>query len=214
MFTGIIEELGTLRRSERGPISARLHIEAPTVTAGVHPGDSIAVNGVCLTVAEFGAGRFVADVMAETLNRSNLGELRPGDRVNLERAIRLGDRLGGHLVSGHVDGVGHIVGREPYGIALVLRILAPEAVMRYVIEKGSVAVDGISLTVVDLDHESFRVSIIPHTAELTTLGLKKAGARVNLEADMIAKYVEKMLGARRENGGKLDAGLLARHGFL
>lgn len=214
MFTGIVEELGTLRRSERGPISARLHIEARTVTAGVHLGDSIAVNGVCLTVAEFGARRFVADVMAETLNRTNLGELRPGDRVNLERAMRLGDRLGGHLVSGHVDGVGYIVSREPHGIALVFRIRAPEAVMRYVIEKGSVAVDGISLTVVDLDRESFRVSIIPHTAEMTTLGLKKADDRVNLEADMIAKYVEKMLGVRRENGGKLDTDLLARHGFL
>jgi riboflavin synthase len=214
MFTGIVEELGTLRRSERGPVSARLHIEARTVLGGVRLGDSIAVNGVCLTVAEFETGRFVADVMAETLRRTNLGELRPGDRVNLERAMRLGDRLGGHLVSGHVDGVGTIVGREPHGIALVFRIRTPGQVLRYVIEKGSVAVDGISLTVIDLDAESFRVSIIPHTAEMTTLGFKQVGEKVNLEADLIAKYVEKMLGAHRDSKGKLDTGFLARHGFL
>lgn len=214
MFTGIIEELGTLRRSERGSVSARLYIEARVVTEDIGLGDSIAVNGVCLTVTDFGADRFVADVMAETLKRTNLGDLRPGERVNLERAMRLGDRLGGHLVSGHVDGVGAIVGREAHGIALMFRLRAPGTVMRYVIEKGSVAVDGISLTVVDFDHESFRISIIPHTAEMTTLGFKRVGEMVNLEADMIAKYVEKMLGAFRESGGKVNTDLLARHGFL
>jgi riboflavin synthase len=214
MFTGIIEELGRLVRTDRGVESARLYIEARTVLEDVRLGDSIAVNGVCLTVAEFGTGRFVADVMAETLRRTNLGELRPGDRVNLERALRLGERLGGHLVSGHVDGVGTIVGRDARGIAQVFRIRAPETVLRYVIEKGSVAVDGISLTVVDLDAESFRVSIIPHTAAMTTLGFKQVGDRVNLEADMIAKYVERMLGAHRETNSRLDVGFLARHGFL
>lgn len=215
MFTGIIEELGTLRRAERGPVSARLHVEARTVLEDARLGESIAVNGVCLTVADFGTGRFTADVMAETLKRTNLGEVRPGERVNLERAMRLGERMGGHLVSGHVDGVGTVVGCEPEGVALVFRIQAPEGVMRYVIEKGSVAVDGISLTVVDHDRETFRVSIIPHTAQMTTLGFKRVGARVNLEADMIAKYVERMLGGRREEPDrKLDGGFLARHGFL
>ncbi len=215
MFTGIIEELGTLRRAERGPVSARLHIEARAVLEEARLGESIAVNGVCLTVADFGPRWFTADVMAETLKRTNLGEVRPGERVNLERATRLGERMGGHLVSGHVDGVGTVAGCEPEGVALVFRIQAPGTVMRYVIKKGSVAVDGISLTVVDHDREAFRVSIIPHTAKMTTLGFKRVGARVNLEADMIAKYVEKMLGGRREEPDrKLDGDFLARHGFL
>lgn len=215
MFTGIIEELGILRRAERGPVSARLHIEARAVLEEARLGESIAVNGVCLTVADSGPGWFTADVMAETLKRTNLGEFRPGERVNLERAMRLGERMGGHLVSGHVDGVGTVAGCEPEGVALLFRIQAPGTVMRYVIEKGSVAVDGISLTVVDHDRDAFRVSIIPHTAKMTTLGFKRVGARVNLEADLIAKYVERMLGGRREEPDrKLNGDFLARHGFL
>lgn len=219
MFTGIIEELGTLRRIEHGPNAARLLIAAREILADARLGDSIAVNGVCLTVTSLAAGRgeFTADVMAETLARTNLGELKAGDRVNLERAMRLGDRLGGHLVSGHIDGVGRILSRRPQGIAVVFTVQAPPEVMRYIIRKGSVAIDGISLTVVDHAADSFRVSIIPHTARMTTLGFKGPGATVNLEADILAKYVERMLsrGAEQEDGGRgITSAFLARHGFL
>ncbi len=217
MFTGIVEELGTLRRIERGAVSAKLHIGARRVLEDVSLGDSIAVNGVCLTVVDFSREQFSADVMAETLAKTNLGSLRPGDRVNLERALRLGDRLGGHLVSGHIDGVGTIVGREPYGIAVVFTIKAPPEVMRYVVKKGSIAIDGISLTVVDHESDGFCVSIIPHTAQLTTLGFKKVGDSVNLESDMIAKYVERMMSRDREEDKKgegISSDFLARHGFL
>lgn len=217
MFTGIIEELGTLERVERGQVSAHLTIKAAEILQDVHLGDSIAVNGVCLTVVDFSRTRFTADVMGETLDKTNLGTLRLGDRVNLERAMKLGDRLGGHLVSGHIDGVGVIVDKSPHGIAQVFTIEAPEVVMRYVIRKGSVAVDGISLTVVDHTDRSFRVSIIPHTGKMTTLGFKKKGDSVNLEADMIARYVERMLEARQaetKEGSGLDAAFLGKHGFL
>lgn len=217
MFTGIIEELGTLERVEQGPVSAHLTIKAAKILSDVQLGDSIAVNGVCLTVTGFGGTRFTADVMGETLAKTNLGALRPGDRVNLERAMKLGDRLGGHMVSGHIDGVGVIAGKTPHGIAEVLTIEAPDVVMRYVIRKGSVAVDGISLTVVDCTDRSFRVSIIPHTAKVTTLGFKQQGDSVNLEADMLARYVEKMLeGRRAETKAKpgVDAEFLGKHGFL
>jgi len=218
VFTGIIEELGTLRRIERGTDAARLLIAAREILTDARLGDSIAVNGVCLTVTSFDAGRgeFTVDVMAETLARTNLGELKAGDRVNLERAMRLGGRLGGHLVSGHIDGVGRILSREPRGIAMVFTVQAPPEVMRYIIRKGSVAVDGISLTVVDHGEDSFRVSIIPHTARMTTLGFKGPGATVNLEADMLAKYVERMLsrGAERDaEAGGLTVEFLMRHGF-
>ncbi|MDI6709164.1 MAG: riboflavin synthase [Thermoanaerobacterales bacterium] len=218
MFTGIIEELGTLRRIEHRPDAARLLIVAREILADARLGDSIAVNGVCLTVTSLAAGRgeFMADVMAETLARTNLGELKAGDRVNLERAMRLGDRLGGHLVSGHIDGVGRILSREPQGIAVVFTFQAPPEVMRYVIRKGSVAIDGISLTVVDHGADSFRVSVIPHTARMTTLGFKGPGATVNLEADMLAKYVERMLSRgveRQEGDGMITPEFLARHGF-
>lgn len=217
MFTGIVEELGTLERVQRGPVSAHLTIGATEVLTDVRLGDSIAVNGVCLTVTAFGGGHFTADVMGETLAKTNLGALRPGDRVNLERAMQLGDRLGGHMVSGHIDGVGVITDKSPHGIAQVFTIEAPEVVMRYVIRKGSVAVDGISLTVVDCTDRSFRVSIIPHTAKLTTLGFKKKDDSVNLEADMLARYVEKMLGGRQpgaERKSGLDTDFLGKHGFL
>jgi len=216
VFTGIVEELGLLRSVRRGADSARLVIEAREVLKDIHLGDSIAVNGVCLTAVSVGAGIWAADVMAETLAKSNLGALKAGDRVNLERALRLSDRLGGHLVSGHIDGVGTIAGLAKQDIATLVTVGAPAEVMRYIIKKGSVAIDGISLTVMDFKPDSFRVSLIPHTARLTTLGFKKEGDAVNLEGDIIGKYVEKLLAWRGEAGQetKINMGFLTEHGFL
>ncbi len=213
MFTGIVEELGTVKTVTKGANSAVLTIAAATVIEDVNTGDSICVNGVCLTVVGFTSSGFSADVMAETLLRSNLGELKPGDRVNLERALKPSSRLGGHIVSGHIDAVGNIRSVRREDIAAVFTIAAPESVLRYVIEKGSIAIDGISLTVVDFSEDSFRVSIIPHTAANTTLGFKREGAKVNLEADMIAKYVERLFpGAKGKPG--MTKGFLAEHGFM
>ena len=215
MFTGIIEELGVVKAVRRGADSAVLQVGASAVTGDLGKGDSVSVNGVCLTVIDFTASGFTAEVMAETLRKSGLGMLKPGDRVNLERALRPSDRLGGHLVSGHIDGVGVIKAVVKEDIATVFTVAAPEEVMRYVIKKGSIAVDGISLTVVDFDEAGFRVSIIPHTAGMTTLGVKKAGDGVNLEADMIAKYVERLFpGGDKGRGGGMDKGFLAEHGFM
>lgn len=212
MFTGIIEELGQVRGITRQAVSAGLEIAADRVMEGLRVGDSIAVNGVCLTVTAFKEKSFQADVMAETLAKTNLGELKVGDRVNLERALRLGDRFGGHIVTGHVDGVGRILRKERQEIAQVLTIQAPPEVSFYLIKKGSVAVDGISLTVVESWEDGFTVSIIPHTADVTTLGFKGPGNTVNLEADLIAKYVAKFLPAARS--GRIDGSFLAEHGFI
>ena len=179
-------------------------------------GDSIAVNGVCLTATTFGDGIFTADVMAETLDKTNLKELRPGSRVNLERALRLGDRLGGHMVSGHVDGIGTIVGLEKRDIATLVMVQAPDQVMKYIINKGSIAIDGTSLTVVSFKRDRFQVSLIPHTAHATVLGSKKVGETVNLEADLLGKYIERLLqgrGEQRENS-QLNLQFLAANGFL
>jgi riboflavin synthase len=213
MFTGIIEELGTIKAVNKGRESATLEIGAEKVVEGLNLGDSVAVNGVCLTVVRFDRTGFSAEVMAETLRKSNLGKLKSGDRVNLERAMRLGDRLGGHLVAGHVDATGTIKSTAREDIATVFTVEAPEEILRYVIEKGSVAIDGISLTVVDYDKKSFRVSIIPHTASQTTLGFKKSGDTVNLEADMLAKFVERLLEVRAGKEG-IDKDFLGRHGFM
>lgn len=213
-----MEGLGQLITVTRGPTSAALKIKAGQILKQAHQGDSIAVNGVCLTITRLGEGFFTADVMAETLNRSNLGKLSPGDMLNLERAMRLGDRMGGHLVSGHIDGVGVISSKKNEDVALVFDISAPVEVTRYLIEKGSVAVDGISLTVVNFNELSFRVSIIPHTARNTTLGYKGPGDTVNLEADLIGKYIEKfLLNGRPDTGEKKDGislSFLADKGFL
>jgi riboflavin synthase len=224
VFTGIVEELGEVVALERLGDAARLTVRGPRVTAGTATGDSIAVNGVCLTVTAMSGAAFTADVMGETLSRSGLGELGPGAVVNLERSLRLDGRLGGHLVQGHVDGTGTITGRSPAEHWEVVRISMPPGLLRYVVEKGSVAVDGISLTVSaasggssqsgDPDQPGepaqpggssqsgepdqpgwIEVSLIPETLERTTLGRKQAGQTVNLEVDMIAKYVEKLLGA-------------------
>ena len=197
MFTGIVEELGEVTSRDVLADAARLTIRGPVVTADAGHGDSIAVNGVCLTVVELlGDGQFSADVMAETLARSNLGALQVGSRVNLERAAAVNSRLGGHIVQGHVDGTGRVVSRLPSEHWEVVRIEVPEEVARYVVEKGSITVDGISLTVSGLGAEPrdwFEVSLIPTTRELTTLGFAPVGTRVNLEVDVIAKYVERLL---------------------
>lgn len=217
MFTGLVEEVGVVRGISRGRDSARLVVEAPGMAAEVRVGDSVAVNGACLTVVERTPRTFTADVMAETLARTNLGLLKPGDRVNLERALRLGDRLGGHLVTGHVDGVGRIRRRREEDIAVLLEIEAPPEVMRYVVRKGSVAVDGVSLTVADVDRQGFLVSLIPHTAARTTLGARRPGEPVNLEADIIGKYVERLLSCYQRGDGApqgISLEFLSAHGFL
>jgi len=197
MFTGIVEELGEITGRDLLSDAERLTIRGPVVTADAGHGDSIAVNGVCLTVVDLMPdGRFTADVMAETLNRSNLGEVQVGSRVNLERAAAVNSRLGGHIVQGHVDGTGEVVARTPSEHWEVVRIEVPGAVARYVVEKGSITVDGISLTVSGLGAEPrdwFEVSLIPTTRELTTLGRAPVGTRVNLEVDVIAKYVERLM---------------------
>lgn len=187
-----------------------MEIEAALVLEGTKVGDSIATNGVCLTVTALTGHGFRADVMPETMDRSNLGLLRAGDRVNLERALCLNSRLGGHLVAGHVDGTGRIVGMERDDTAIWITVSAPEWILRYVIEKGSIAIDGVSLTVAYVDEEVFRVSVIPHTQEETTLTGKRPGEIVNLENDMIARYVEKLAG--KKSGG-LSLGFLTENGF-
>jgi riboflavin synthase len=196
VFTGIIEELGTIADVTPLGSSARLTVRAQTVTADARHGDSIAVNGVCLTVVEVDDGTFTADVMRETLDRSALAELKPGDRVNLERAATLSTRMGGHLVQGHVDGVGLIIERTPGDQWEAVRFSLPPGLARYVVEKGSITVDGISLTVTDVSDTDFAVGLIPTTLKLTTLGSKGVGDPVNLEVDVVGKYVEKLLGVR------------------
>ncbi|RPK67269.1 Riboflavin synthase [Streptomyces sp. ADI96-02] len=196
MFTGIVEELGEVTAVERLEDASRFRLRGPVVTEGAKHGDSIAVNGVCLTVVETGEGHFTADVMAETLNRSSLGALTTGSRVNLERPMALGGRLGGHIVQGHVDGTGTIVERRPSENWEIVKVFLPLELTRYVVEKGSITVDGVSLTVVDAGTDHFTVSLIPTTLALTTLGHKRPGDPVNLEVDVIAKYVERLLGDR------------------
>ncbi|MFE2848541.1 riboflavin synthase [Streptomyces scopuliridis] len=198
MFTGIVEELGEVTAIENLGDSSRFRLRGPVVTENAKHGDSIAVNGVCLTVVDFENGEFTADVMAETLNRSSLGALATGSRVNLERPVAVGGRLGGHIVQGHVDGTGTVVERTPSEHWELVRIALPAALSRYVVEKGSITVDGVSLTVVDAGPDFFTISLIPTTLALTTLGIKGPGDPVNLEVDVLAKYVERLLGAGTE----------------
>ncbi|TJZ44150.1 riboflavin synthase [Streptomyces piniterrae] len=194
MFTGIVEELGEVVTIENLGDSSRFRLRGPLVTEDAKHGDSIAVNGVCLTVVDTADGEFTADVMAETLKRSSLGALAAGSRVNLERPMALGGRLGGHLVQGHVDGTGTIAERTPGEHWEIVKISLPATLARYVVEKGSITVDGVSLTVVDAADDYFTISLIPTTLDLTTLGIKKVGDPVNLEVDVLAKYVERLLG--------------------
>lgn len=211
MFTGIVEEMGSVKSLRRETGAARLTISASTVLDGTALGESICVNGVCLTVVDLNKNEFSADVAVETLKVTNLGELTVGAKVNLERALQLSARVGGHLVSGHVDAVGRIREKRVEGNGWRIFIDAPDEVLRYIIKKGSIAVDGISLTVADVDKTGFSIAMIPHTARLTTLGFKAAGDSVNLEADIIGKYVERLLSGRVEGGVSLE--LLKKTGF-
>jgi riboflavin synthase len=193
VFTGIVEELGTVAALEDQGDAVRLTVQGPHVTSDVADGDSISVNGCCLTVVESADGSFTADVMQETLDKTSLGALEPGSRVNLERAVTPATRLGGHIVQGHVDGTGRILSRTPSEHWEVVEISLPDGLDRYLVDKGSITVDGISLTVVTAADGRFSVSLIPETLARTTLGLKQPGDVVNLEVDVIAKYVEKMV---------------------
>lgn len=198
MFTGIVEEMGTVRRLNQSPNRCELELSASKVLEGTQIGDSIAVNGVCLTVIRLGEEHFTADVMPETLRRSNLGQLKPGSRVNLERAMAANGRFGGHIVAGHIDGTGKIRAMQPEGNAVLVTISATPELLRYVVEKGSITIDGISLTVAKVSHTDFTVSLIPHTGEETTLLKHRPGEIVNLETDIIGKYVEKLLHPQEE----------------
>ena len=210
MFTGIVEEVGRVQSIRREPANAVLTITASKVLEDVHLGDSIAVCGVCLTVTSFTSSAFTADVMHETLNRSSLGALKPGSPVNLERAMPANGRFGGHIVSGHIDGTGRITRIRPDGNAIWYTVSASPSLLRYIVEKGSIGIDGISLTVAQVTGRDFSVSIIPHTQGQTTLSARRVGDTVNLETDCIGKYVEKLLGSP-------DAGItqafLARCGY-
>ncbi|WP_292270715.1 riboflavin synthase [Butyricimonas sp.] len=215
MFTGIIEEIGTIKGIKRGNRSVVLEVKAKKVLEDLKVGDSIATNGVCLTVISFDSGSFCADVMPETMQRSNLGELRVGSPVNLERALSLNGRLGGHIVSGHVDGMGKIMGREKDENAIRVTIATSGELLRYIVEKGSITIDGISLTVVSVSDSVFTVSVIPHTRDETTLVKKQVGDNVNLENDVIAKYVEKLMrpASSAEPKGGLTLDFLLANGF-
>ena len=219
MFTGIIEEIGKLKSVRRGNRSAVLEIEADKVLAGTRIGDSISINGVCLTVTTLGPTSFTADVMPETFDRSNLGSLHSGNPLNLERALRLGDRMGGHIVSGHIDGAGSILNFKEDENAIWITIKAEPSILRYIVEKGSVAIDGISLTVASVDEATFKVSVIPHTRHETTLCTKVPGNKVNLECDIVAKYIDRFSGFGKQtsaetSSSKISMNFLKENGYF
>ena len=220
MFTGLVAELGTVQRLARQGNSYHLTVGAKKVLDKLKIGDSVAVNGACLTVVRMDEGGFTADVMPETVRLTNIGSLQPGSKVNLERTLRLCDGLDGHIVSGHVEGLGTISEQRPEGIAVVVTIATPPELLKYIIKKGSIAIDGISLTVTEVTDTSFSVSLIPHTAKETTLGFKKVGDSVNLETDILGKYVERMLtwnNVAKEQASPADAldkKMLLENGFL
>ena len=213
MFTGIIEELGTVGQMDRRPDSIKLTIQARKVLEGTQLGDSIAVNGVCLTVTSMTDSSFTADVMHETMRRSSLSDIKSGSKVNLERAMQVGGRLGGHIVSGHIDGVGHIARIASDGIARVITISIPKDMEPFIVEKGSIAIDGISLTVVSVGNSQFSVSIIPHTMAHTTLIDKHPGTVVNLETDVIGKYVHSFTTAHTGKRSGITMETLLENGF-
>ncbi len=215
MFTGIIEEIGTIAGIRKGSQSAVLSIQCQTVLEGTKIGDSIAVNGVCLTVTSMHAHGYTADVMAETLERSSLGTLAKNSRVNLERAMAAGGRFGGHMVAGHIDGTGMVKKIEKDETAVWYTIQAEPHILRYVVEKGSIAIDGISLTVARVSSDDFAVSVIPHTQKETTLTDRKVGDLVNLECDIVGKYIEKLCGKTEEKKqSNLNEAFLMEHGFM
>ncbi len=212
MFTGIVEEKGTVKRISRGQNSC-IEIQADKIFSDIHIGDSIAVNGVCLTVTDFSGNIFTADVMNETFSRSSLGSLRAGSHVNLERAMSANGRFGGHIVSGHIDGTGKIISTRKDDNAVWYKISADKNIIKYIVEKGSVAIDGISLTVAKAERDNFSVSVIPHTSEETILSEKKAGDIVNLENDIIGKYVERFLNSGKTEKSGITMDFLAKNGF-
>jgi riboflavin synthase len=218
MFTGIIEGFGKIRSIRPSGEGRRVAIDAEFPLDGTRIGDSIAVNGSCLTAVTIEGRRFEVDVAPETMDKTIMGLLKPGDRVNLERAMKLSGRLDGHLVSGHVDGTGVIKEKRDLSNAVIVTIEVPETIGYYCIKKGSVAIDGISLTINECGKNFVQLSIIPHTAEITSIGFKQAGDRVNIETDMIGKYVERFVSGKKEPEGAQDTGMdmnfLARHGFL
>lgn len=218
MFTGIVEEIGTVKNIIKGSRSIKLAIAAQKVLENTNLGDSIAVNGVCLTVTALGKNGFTADVMPESMSKTNMGKLKPGDRVNLERALTLASRLGGHIVSGHIDGVGEIIDMEKDDNAVRVTLTASPKVMKYIVSEGSVALDGVSLTVAHLGESDFTVSLIPHTAQVTTLLDKKVGDKLNVETDVVGKYVERLLDFSAKNETKekkpsLSLSFLRENGF-
>jgi riboflavin synthase len=208
VFTGIVEETGRVKTATAG----KLVISTDKVTAGMRHGDSVAMNGVCLTVTDFNENSFAADIMPETLRRTNLGQLRAGDRVNLERAVGLGGQMGGHLVQGHIDDTGTVAAVMREGETTIIRFEAPDEVMRYTVSKGFISVDGVSLTIIDRDERSFRVSVVDYTQKQTTLGEKGVGDTVNLEADIIGKYVAQFTRSQTQSTG-ITAEFLEEHGF-
>ncbi len=212
MFTGIIEEIGTVKQIQTAAASCILTVSATAVLKDIRIGDSIAVNGACLTVCRFDAGSFTADVMPETMRRTNLGRLRPGSSVNLERAMSANGRFGGHIVTGHIDGTGTVSRTKREENAVWVTVRADAEILRYIVEKGSVAIDGISLTVARVTEQDFSVSVIPHTGKETTLLSRQPGDAVNLECDIIAKYTEKLL--KPQKSGGITEAFLMQHGFL
>lgn len=218
MFTGIIEEIGKVKSVKSGSQSVSLSIEASKILSDVKLGDSIAVNGVCLTVTSFTSGSFTADVMPESMKRTNLGLLSIGTKVNMERALRVGDRLGGHIVSGHIDGLGEIAETKRDDNAIWVTISTSSKILKYIIEKGSIAIDGISLTIAYVDNKCFKVSIIPHTQDETTLCSLTAGTKVNLENDLTAKYIEKFIyhneDESKEKKSNISMDMLIENGFI
>lgn len=216
MFTGIVEEIGTINSIFQNRENARIKIDANKVLEDVNLGDSICTNGVCLTVTEYDSKSFTVDVMGETLRRSNLGELKKGDKVNLERALALGGRFGGHIVSGHIDGVGVIKEFANEGNAIWISIETSNDILKSIVFKGSITIDGVSLTVAYVDDDIFKVCIIPHTQSETILTSKKTGNKVNLECDVIAKYIEKLLMVQEKQEKKktIDIDFLKENGFF
>lgn len=215
LFTGLVEEMGTVQQVQRVGQGRRLSIAAPLVASDVAIGDSVAVNGVCLTVVQANARTLTVDVVPESVRRSTLASLHQGTLVNLERAMRADARLGGHIVAGHVDGIGEVIRMNRKDNALLVTVKAEPELQRYIVSKGSIAIDGISLTVMDASHSSFRVSIIPHTAAMTTLHIARVGTKVNLEVDQLGKYAENLLAGRNpaQSGNGLSAAKLREWGY-
>ena len=216
MFTGIIEELGQVRFLQKGDKSAKISLKAKIVNQDIAIGDSVATNGVCLTIIEYSKEHIVAEVMNETLERTSIGSLKTDDKVNLERALRLDSRLGGHIVTGHVDGTGKIVSKKKEGIAQLIDISYPENLAKYLAPKGSVAIDGISLTVVSAEDNYLRVSVIPHSIQMTTLGFKNVGDIVNIEIDVLARYIERIYGFQnnKKEKSRISEEFLIENGFM